>query len=123
MIIKKSSLFFIFLIFAIGSWLFYIKYDVIQIEDRIVCAKRDIVVERRNCHILKAEWTALTNPERIQLLTMKHLDMRSIDPSQLHEYDQKYFHNEPTNTSNVKRLSKLIGEIFAKREQDDNQDN
>lgn len=119
MIIKKSSLFMIFLICAIGSWLFYVKYGVMQIEDRIVQIRRDIIEARRNQHILKAEWKALTTPERIQKLTEKYLKVAQMDPAQLREYEPSVFHEEKEKYAQTKKLSKLISEIMAQREKED----
>lgn len=119
MIIKKSSLFLIFLICAIGSRLFYVKYGVMQIEDRIVQTKREIIEARRDHHILKAEWKALTTPERIQRLTEKYLKTAQMDPEQLREYDPSIFHGETAKYKQTKKLSQLISEIMAQRAKED----
>ncbi|MDR2158402.1 MAG: hypothetical protein LBO02_03745 [Holosporaceae bacterium] len=114
MLAKRSS-FFIFFTCAIGAWLFHLKYTVISIEDRIRHAKREIAIEKKNHHILKAEWKALTSPERIQQLTMKHLNMRQIEPSQLREFDPSIFHAEKSKYKETKKLSKLIDEILSSK--------
>ncbi|MDR2067991.1 MAG: cell division protein FtsL [Holosporaceae bacterium] len=113
MITKKSSIFFAVLVCAIGAWLFYIKYSVLFIENRIKQAKKEIAVERRNQHILKAEWKTMTSPERIQRLAIKHLKMRQIEPKQLCEFDASIFHSEKSKYKETKRLSKLVDEIFS----------
>lgn len=122
MIIKKSSLFLIFLICAIGSWLFYVKYGVMQIEDRIAQTKRAIINERRNRHILRAEWKGLTTPERIQRLAEKHLKVVQINPEQLREYEPSIFHAEEKKYKQTKKLSKLINEIMSQREKEGQQE-
>lgn len=119
MLIKKTSVFWIFLICAIGSWLFYVKYGVMQIEDHIVSTRRAIIEERKNRHILKAEWKALTTPERIQRLAVKHLQVKQMDPEQLQEYNASLFHNEVNNYKKTKKLSKLISEILSQREKNE----
>jgi cell division protein FtsL len=118
MVNKKSSIFFSFLIFAFGSWLFYLKYTVISIEERIRHAKKELIVERKNHHILKAEWKTLTTPERIQQLAMKHLNMRQIEPSQLREFDPAIFHTEKSKYKETKKLSKLVDEIISSKDGD-----
>ena len=115
---KKSSIFFSFLIFAFGSWLFYLKYTVISVEERICRAKRELIIERKNHHILKAEWKTLTTPERIQQLTTKHLNMHQIEPSQLREFDPAIFHTEKNKYKETKKLSKLVNEIISSRDLD-----
>jgi hypothetical protein len=115
MITKKSSIFFTFLIFAFGSWLFYLKYTVISIEERIRHTKKELIIERKNHHILKAEWKALTSPERIQQLAVKHLDMHQIEPAQLREFDPSIFHAEKSKYKEIKKLSKLVDEIISSK--------
>lgn len=117
MITKKSSMFFMLFICAVGAWLFYLKYSVVSIEDRIRYAKKEIINEKKNQHILKAEWKELTSPERIQRLAVKHLKMQQIQPSQLREFDPSLFHSEKAKYKKTKRLSKLIGELLAKTQE------
>jgi cell division protein FtsL len=113
MITKKSSIFFAVLICAVGAWLFYLKYSVLSIENRIKQAKKEIAIERKNHHILKAEWKTLISPERIQRLAVKHLKMRQIEPRQLLEFDASIFHSEKSKYKEIKKLSKLVDEIFS----------
>lgn len=124
MITKKSTIFFVFLTCAICSWLFYLKYSVVDIEDRIRHAKKAIVEERKNQHILKAEWKSLTSPERIQHLAKHHLNMRQMEAAQLREFDPQLFHAEKNKYKRTKRLSKLVDEILSEQNlQNENEEN
>ncbi|GHU18028.1 hypothetical protein FACS189472_05760 [Alphaproteobacteria bacterium] len=116
MIAKKSTVFFIFLVCLAGFWTFYLKYSVISIEDRIRIARREIINEKKNQHILKAEWKSLTSPERIQNLALKHLDLKQIEPKQLREFDLSLFHSEKKKYKKSGKLSKLVGEILSQME-------
>ena len=116
MITKKYTIFFVFLICLIGSWLFYVKYSVIAIEDRIRKARKEIITERRNRHILNAEWKSLTSPKRVQQLALKHLKMKPIVPAQIKEFDLSLFHSEQARHKKSKRLSKLIDEIISEKD-------
>ena len=118
MITKKYTVFFVFLICLMGSWLFYVKYSVVSIEDRIRKAKKEIITEQKNQHILKAEWKSLTSPKRVQDLVQKHLKMQPVSPKQIHEFDLSLFHAEKSRHKKSKKLSKLIGEIFSERNAD-----
>jgi cell division protein FtsL len=115
MITKKSSILFTFLIFIFGSWLFYLKYTVISIEERIRSAKKELAIEKKNHHILKAEWKTLTSPDRIQHLAAKHLNMHQMKPEQLREFDPAIFHSEKSKYKQTKRLSKLVDEIISSK--------
>ena len=97
-----------------GAWLFYLKYSVVLIEDRIRYARREIINEEKNMHILKAEWKALTTPERLQRLAKRYLNMQQIQPSQLKEYDASLFHSEKSRYKRTKQLSKLVKDVIAK---------
>jgi len=115
---KKATVFFSFFICVAGTALFYLKYSVMDIEDRIYRAKKELKIEKNNNHILKAEWKALTTPERVQRLAMKHLKMQQITPQQLKEYDPAIFHNN-SKKQNAKKLSKIISEMIAKTNSED----
>lgn len=116
MVMKKLSLFFIVLTCIIGAWLFYLKYSVMEIENKIRQTKREIIEERKNQHILKAEWKTLTSPERIQRLTKRYLNLEQIDPAQLREYDASLFHSEKKKFKETKKLSKIVREIISQQE-------
>ena len=109
---KKATVFFSFFICVAGTILFYLKYSVMDIEDRIYKAKKELKIEKANNHILKAEWKALTTPERIQRLTLKHLKMQQISPLQLKEYDPSIFHRN-SKKQNAKKLSKIISKLVT----------
>jgi len=109
---KKATVFFSFFICVAGTILFYLKYSVMDIEDRIYKAKKELKTEKANNHILKAEWKALTTPERIQRLALKHLKMQQISPSQLKEYDPAIFHRN-SKKQNTKKLSKIISKLVT----------
>ncbi|MDR2645838.1 MAG: hypothetical protein LBC04_01500 [Holosporaceae bacterium] len=115
MIIKRSSIFFALLIFIFGSWLFYLKYAVVFLEERIRHTKKELAIEKKNHHILKAEWKTLTTPERIQQLAVKHLHMHQIEPTQLREFDPSIFHSEKGKYKETKRLSELVNEIMSSK--------
>ena len=115
---KKATVFFSFFICVAGTTLFYLKYSVIDIEDRIYRAKKELKIEKNNNHILKAEWKALTTPERVQRLTMKHLKMQQISPTQLKEYDPSIFHRDSKKES-TKKLSKIVSELICQSKSED----
>ena len=115
---KKATVFFSFFICVAGTILFYLKYSVMDIEDRIYKAKRELKIEKANDHILRAEWKALTTPERVQRLAVKHLKMQQIHPHQLKEYDSSIFHSN-YKKQNTKKLSKIISEMMAESNSED----
>jgi cell division protein FtsL len=113
MVTNKSTVFLIFLTCVIGAWLFYLKYSVISIGDRICEAKLEIIEEKKNHHILRAEWRSLTSPDRIQRLAVQYLKMRQLEPKQLREFDISIFHSDTTKREKTKKLSRLVDEILS----------
>lgn len=110
---KKSTILFIFIIAITWAGLFYIKYTVMSIEDRIRIAKRDIILAQKNLHILKAEWKSLISPERLQRLVKNHLNMQQLEPKQLKEFDPAIFHSDETRYKETKKLSELVKKIMS----------
>ncbi|MDR2267984.1 MAG: hypothetical protein LBD81_00860 [Holosporaceae bacterium] len=93
--------------------MFYLKYSVVSLEDRIKIASSEIIREKKNRHILRAEWKSLTSPERIQRLALKYLTLKQVEPSQLREFDPSIFHSD--KNKKPKKLSKLVNEIISQK--------
>jgi cell division protein FtsL len=75
----------LFIVLAVGLALvlFSIKYEVQDLKDELSEVNRQIVAEQRALHILHAEWSHLTDPERLMTLSSKHLDLQPLLPEQL----------------------------------------
>lgn len=96
--IKRSTLLFACIAVAVGMGLFHIKYQVVMLENEYKQTKERIQETNESIHILKAEWTHLNDPKRLQTLAQKHLgigpmqsgqfiSMKALAPSQ-HAYDK-----------------------------------
>lgn len=70
--------------FAFG--LYKLKYNTSISEDQLVQLQHDIEQEQRALRVLKAEWSHLNRPERIQALAARHLELKPLDPSQILEF-------------------------------------
>jgi cell division protein FtsL len=80
---KYSTLLFFFLAFAVGFILFKVKYEVVEIEQKLDRTIAQIEREKENIHVLKAEWSHLNEPQRLQKLAAKHLDIRPMRTEQI----------------------------------------
>jgi cell division protein FtsL len=69
----------------VGSALYAysIKYQTILRAEQITKMKHEVKAERDAIAVLRAEWTFLTRPERIQQLADKHLDLQQLAVSQI----------------------------------------
>ena len=65
-----------------------IKFDSTLQAERVAKLRAEIRRERDAVVALRAEWTALDSPERIQVLARRHLALKPTDISQLGNLDQ-----------------------------------
>jgi hypothetical protein len=65
-----------------------IKFDSTLQAERVAKLRAEIRRERDAVAALRAEWTALDSPERIQALARRHLPLKPIDITQLDNLDQ-----------------------------------
>lgn len=82
-LVKHTTLLFIVLAVGLALVLFSIKYKVQDLKDELSEVNQQIVAEQRALHILHAEWSHLTDPERLMTLSSKHLDLQPLLPEQL----------------------------------------
>jgi hypothetical protein len=59
---------------CVGVILFRLKYEVLALENTHHHIKKSIQETRESIHVLKAEWAHLTDPSRIQKLSVKYLN-------------------------------------------------
>ena len=74
----------------LASFIIYpIKYGSQELRQEIRLLKRDIEQERNNIDILRAEWSYLTRPQRLQNLAQQHLSLQPIgvESSRFHVAD------------------------------------
>ncbi|MBS0272059.1 MAG: hypothetical protein JSR85_05375 [Proteobacteria bacterium] len=80
---RRYTTLFFFLALVIGFILFKVKYEVVEIEEKISQTLRKMKRERETIHILKAEWSHLNEPQRLQKLAEKFLDIRPMKAEQI----------------------------------------
>lgn len=80
---RQSTLLFVFLALVVGFVLFKVKYEVVEIEQKLAQAQHQIDRERENIHILRAEWSHLNEPQRLQKLAEKYLDILPMKTDQV----------------------------------------
>lgn len=71
-------------IVAVNSFgLFQLKYEVTHLEDELVRLKADVLSEEEAMRVLRAEWSFLNRPERLQSLAERHLALAPVTPGQI----------------------------------------
>jgi hypothetical protein len=74
-----------------AAWTFQIKHQAELAEDEVAKLRRQIALERETIDILKADWSYLNNPERLQRIVEafeNELDLGPIDPEQIITLDE-----------------------------------
>lgn len=104
---QRSTALFLFLSLAIGFTLFHVKYRVVEIEQQLTHMNRQIKQENENIHILKAEWSHLNEPQRLQQLAEKFLDVAPIKTEQmasLYDYSREENHYDVSPRTHLASL-------------------
>lgn len=68
---------------AAGGAMFLLKYQVQAQEERLAALNRAIVKDMQAVHVLKAEWSFLNQPARLEDLGRRHLDLDVAAPARI----------------------------------------
>lgn len=79
---RSTSIFFLLALIG-GFILFKVKYEVVDIEQKLAHATQQISREKETIHILKAEWSHLNEPQRLQKLAEKYLEIVPMKTEQI----------------------------------------
>jgi hypothetical protein len=63
--------------------LYMVKFRVQALRVEVAAAETQLREEKRNLHVLTAEWTYLNRPERLRQLSAKFLNNKPVQGSQL----------------------------------------
>ncbi|MBO6782171.1 MAG: hypothetical protein JJ899_02700 [Alphaproteobacteria bacterium] len=81
--IRPTSLVLLALAAAAGGALFHVSFEVSALDDRLAALNKDIRDDREAIHVLRAEWSFLNQPERLEELARRHLDLMPVAGNQL----------------------------------------
>jgi len=76
---------FLALVLSIG--VFRITYQVDELEKELHALNKEILQEQETIHILKAEWSHLNDPARLEDLAKRYLGLEEMRGSQLINMD------------------------------------
>ena len=72
---------------ALACVIYQVKYEARALDRRIAAIGKEIESERDAVAVLRAEWSQLNRPERIERLAKKHLKLEASTPRQLVSID------------------------------------
>ena len=79
---RGSTVLFAILAVVMGAVSIVIGTEVHDLEDRLAGIHRDIAGEQEALHVLRAEWSYLNRPGRLEALARRHLDLRVPEAAQ-----------------------------------------
>jgi hypothetical protein len=78
-----------------GVCLFLVKYQVRQLEEKLLTLNQRVVRNQDATHILKAEWAHLNDIARIEQLSGKYLRLQPMTTAQMGSIDALPIRREP----------------------------
>ncbi len=78
----------IIFILPIALGLFYVKHVVANLETDLTSLNKSIKSDHEEIHVLTAEWTYLSRPERVRQLSGKYLDLAPTKSTQIADIHQ-----------------------------------
>jgi hypothetical protein len=80
---RTATIFWLGLAGLLGAGLFHLKYDVQSLEKHLSGLNAEIVRNQEAIHVLEAEWSYLSQPERLQKLAAKRLELLPVTPAHI----------------------------------------
>ncbi len=68
--------------------LFFLKYEVTDLEEELNILNKAIVADQEGIHVLKAEWSHLNDVARIKDLASRYLKMKPTRPVQIKSVEE-----------------------------------
>ena len=70
---------------GVAVWLYQLKYGVRDKMMEVAALERQIARAKQDLTLLKAEWSHVARPKRVQDLAKRHLELEGVRPSQIIE--------------------------------------
>jgi len=84
---RRATWLWLAFVLGLGFALFQLKYQVQGLEERLARINREILQNEEAIHVLKAEWSYLDQPARIEALARKHLGFQPFSSKQYGTFD------------------------------------
>jgi len=72
---------------GLAAVIYQVKYETRALDRRVETLQQEIAEERDVIAVLRAEWSHLNRPARLERLARAHLGLRPIEPDQMTLYD------------------------------------
>jgi hypothetical protein len=108
MILRPSTILWMVVWVVAAFGLYMVKYKVQALKVEVAATEKQLREEKKNLHVLAAEWTFLNRPERLRTLSAKYLDVKPMHGQQLTD-----FVSLPENTAPVSQAAARGTEAHA----------
>ncbi len=81
--IRPATLILFVLSVVSGGVLFGIAFEVSALEERLFVLNNEITDDREAIHVLRAEWSYLNQPERLEGLSQRYLELQPLEGGQI----------------------------------------
>jgi hypothetical protein len=80
---RQTTAFTLFVAAVMAVSLFFLKYEVTNLEQELEGLNKKIVADHEAIHVLNAEWSHLNEIERVRSLTQRYLDLAPTSPARI----------------------------------------
>jgi hypothetical protein len=81
--IRPATLILFVLSVVSGGVLFGVAFEVSALEERLFVLNKEITDDRDAIHVLRAEWSYLNQPERLEGLSQRYLELQPLEGGQI----------------------------------------
>jgi cell division protein FtsL len=86
--IRFGTVFWMLAVMLAAYATFQVKYQVVKLEEELGQINRQIVAERESDRVLNAEWSLLSDPQRLARLNQSFLHLAPVAAAQIERPDQ-----------------------------------
>jgi hypothetical protein len=86
--IRLGTVMWIVVIAAVGYAMFQVKFEVARLDAHLAQVNGDIAASREATRVLNAEWSLLSDPQRLDRLNQSYLHLVPITGAQIGRIDQ-----------------------------------
>lgn len=77
---RQTTIFTLFVAAVMSVALFFLKYEVTNLEEELDTLNRAIDSNHEAMHVLRAEWSHLNDIERVRVLSHRYLELGPTSP-------------------------------------------
>jgi hypothetical protein len=86
--IRLGTVLWIVVIAAVGYAMFQVKFEVTRLDVHLAQINDDIATSREATRVLNAEWSLLSDPQRLDRLNQSYLHLTPVTGAQIGRIDQ-----------------------------------